>query len=186
MKNLIILAALVCSQIFFSQVIIGDNAGTATNKTSVLLEFANTGNKGIILPYVRTIPATPSEGTIILDATDATKAKVKYYNGVVGTNSPDGWQDLSGTTADVTTEITKQPTETQVTEGDAKAIIGATSSTADGVLVLESNTKAMVLPMVANTNDVPNPSPGMMVFVNKSGFKRLAVYNGNTWAYWKP
>ena len=64
-----------------AQVIIGDAVGTAPVKTSVLLEFALGQNKGLILPYVRTMPATPTEGTILLDASTATTARVKYYNG---------------------------------------------------------------------------------------------------------
>ena len=58
--------------------------------------------------------------------------------------------------------------------------------TADGVLVLESATQAMLLPIVSDVNNIPNPSPGMMVFVNKAGAKRLAVYNGAKWSFWKP
>jgi hypothetical protein len=53
-------------------------------------------------------------------------------------------------------------------------------------LVLESPNKAMVLPMVLDTNNIPDPAPGMMVYVNKTGAKRLAVFNGNKWTYWKP
>lgn len=56
----------------------------------------------------------------------------------------------------------------------------------DGVLVLESKTKAMVLPTVDDVNSIPSPSPGMMVFVNKTGAKRLAVFNGTVWSFWKP
>ena len=68
----------------------------------------------------------------------------------------------------------------------AKAIIGAQTSVADGVLVLESNTKAMILPTVLDVQLIPSPSPGMMVYVNKAGAKRLAVYNGRKWSFWKP
>ena len=159
----------------YSQVIIGDAVGTATNKTAVLLEFADTGDKGIVLPYVTTLPSSPAEGTLILDASTSTTARVKYYNGA--------WIDLSGQDADITTELEIQPTG--IDETNARAIIGATSSSADGVLVLESTTKAMVLPIVASTDDVPGPSPGMMVYINKTGAKRLAVFNGSKWSYWE-
>jgi hypothetical protein len=69
---------------------------------------------------------------------------------------------------------------------DSKAIIGAPTSAADGVLVLESTTKAMVLPTVADVQNIPSPSPGMMVYVNKLGSKRFAVFNGSRWSFWKP
>src|SRR5690606_40358244 len=58
-------------------------------------------------------------------------------------------------------------------EEDSKVIIGAESSDADGILVLESEDKAMVLPMVEDTDSILNPAPGMMVYVNKEGRKRL-------------
>lgn len=190
--------AIAIYSVFSAQVIIGDHIGTvpATQKTSVLLEFAAGQNKGIILPYTRTIPSGTGlkGGTMILDVTDATKAKVKYYApGNVNANS-NGWVDLSyGHEANLTSPINYmaiQPLSTGVNaiveDPDSKAIIGANSSAAEGVLVLESTTKAMVLPIVATTNDIPNPAPGMMVYINKTGAKRLAVYNGEGWTYWKP
>ncbi|WP_379966249.1 hypothetical protein [Epilithonimonas sp. UC225_85] len=161
-----------------AQVIIGNNTGTASVKTSVLLEFA-TGNKGLILPYVRILPSptTITEGTILLDASTSTTARVKYSN---GTN----WIDLSGQNADVTAALANQPTG--ISETTSKAIVGADTSTADGVLVLESTTKTMVLPTVSDVQNIPSPSPGMMVYINKAGAKRLAVYNGSKWSFWKP
>lgn len=173
-----------------AQVIIGDAVGTATNKTSVLLDFANTNNKGIILPYVRikndaNTPTKPTEGMIILDATDATKARVKYYNGVTSASNTSGWVDLSGQDGNLGSLLDSQPNISEATE--AKTIIGAaTTAVNDGVLVLESATKAMVLPQVDDVNNIPTPSPGMMVFVRKEGFERLAVFNGTKWSFWKP
>ncbi len=169
-----------------AQVIIGDAVGTAPVKTSVLLEFALGQNKGLILPYVRTMPATPTEGTIVLDASTATTARVKYYNSnpTVGTN---GWTDLSGQDANVTSALANQPTELQAPElATTKSIIGAQTSPAEGVLILESTTKAMVLPTVADVQNIPSPSPGMMVYINKAGAKRLAIFNGAKWSFWKP
>ena len=171
-----------------AQVIIGDAVGTApaNKKTSVLLEFAKNQNKGIILPYVRTMPATPTEGTIVLEANSSTAARVKYYNAnpAVGSN---GWTDLSGQNGNVTSEMANQPTAIQAPESTtSKSIIGSQTTAADGVLVLESTTKAMVLPTVADVQNIPRPSPGMMVYVNKTGAKRLAVFNGSKWSFWKP
>ncbi len=86
----------------YGQVIIGDAIGTATEKASVLLEFAANQNRGLVLPYVRTLPAAPAEGTLILDATNPLQARVKYYNG--------SWMDLSAQDADVSAALTVQPT----------------------------------------------------------------------------
>jgi hypothetical protein len=44
----------------------------------------------------------------------------------------------------------------------------------------------MVLPMVVDVNNILEPSAGMMVYVNKPGLKRLAVFNGSVWTFWKP
>ena len=180
MKKLI--ATIFLTMIFSAnaQVIIGDATGTAAVKTSVLLEFAAGQNKGIIVPYVRTMPTTPTEGTILLDASTPISSRVKYYAGTVK-----GWVDLSGQDANLTSTLTTQPAG--ITEATtSKAIIGAATSAADGVLVLESTTKAMVLPTVADVQNIPSPSPGMMVYVNKAGAKRLAVFNGSKWSFWKP
>ncbi len=181
-----IVATILLAMMFTAnaQVIIGNATGTAAVKTSVLLEFA-LENKGLILPYVRMIPTGTklSEGTLLLDASDPTKARVKYYNGT--------WQDLSGQDANLNSPLVlanfaiEQPSTLSEIEG-SKAIIGSTTTTADGVLVLESTTKAMVLPTVADVQNIPSPSPGMMVYVNKTGAKRLAVFNGAKWSFWKP
>ena len=179
MKNIFTIILLASITSINAQVIIGNSIGTATTKTSVLLDFAAGQNKGMIVPYVRTIPTGSAlvGGSIILDATTATTARMKYYNGST-------WIDLSGQDANVTSALANQPTG--VTETNSKSIIGAQSSSADGVLVLESTQKAMVLPMVLDVKLVVRPSPGMMVYVNKTGAKRLAVYNGSKWSFWKP
>lgn len=185
MKNIFTTILLAGVSFVNAQVIIGDDLGTASTKTSVLLEFAKGQNKGIILPYVRTLPTGLAlvGGAIILDATDATKARVRFYNGTT-------WQDLSGQDANLITPtdfMSAQPTIAAAPEvATAQAIIGAQSTTVDGVLVLESTTKAMVLPTVSDVNSIPSPSPGMMVYINKSTAKRLAVFNGAKWSFWKP
>jgi len=98
-----------------------------------------------------------------------------------------GWVDLSaGNEANISSLMNIQPLSAAVTEDLAsKAIIGANTSSANGVLVLESTTKVMVLPQVANTNDIKDPAPGMMVYLNGTN-KRLAIYNGSKWTYWAP
>ncbi|MGS0749088.1 hypothetical protein [Halpernia sp. GG3] len=52
--------------------------------------------------------------------------------------------------------------------------------------MLESSNLAMVLPTVSDVANIPSPSPGMMVYVNKTGAKRSAVYNGSNWSFFKP
>ena len=63
-------------------------------------------------------------------------------------------------------------------------IIGSKTSNADGVLVLESKTKALVLPNVNQPhNSVSNPYPGMMCY--DTDRKAIAVFDGSVWNYWK-
>lgn len=164
-----------------AQVIIGDAVGMPGSKTGVLLEFANTNNKGLILPYVTTLSAAPTAGTIILDATTGNAARVKYYNGA--------WIDLSGQNGDASPELANQPATPATAVATSKAIIGATATVpagVEGVLVLQSANKAMVLPQVDNVNNIIDPAAGMMVYVNLQGSKRLAVFNGTKWSFWKP
>lgn len=181
-KQILLFFLFTLSYTVSSQIIMGNAAGTVPpgQKSSVLLEFAAGQNKGIILPYLRTLPTSTalSPGTLAVDAVNPTQAKVVYYNGTA-------WIDLSsGDRADLSSELAVQPTA--VTEKSAaRTILGASESSADGVLILESKTKAMVLPTVQNTDEVPDPAPGMMVYINTEGAKRLAVYNGNSWTYWK-
>jgi len=66
---------------------------------------------------------------------------------------------------------------------ESQVILGEDNTEAEGILVLDDSTKAMVLPIVENYTDIENPSPGMIVFVNTN--KRLAVFNGSKWAFWK-
>lgn len=166
----------------FSQVIIGDDIGTisAGNKQGVLLEFAKSQNKGIILPYNRTLPLGTGlvGGTITVDATDVTKVKVVYYNDA-------SWVDLSsGSQANISSSFTNQPNITETTA--VGTIIGADSTSVNGVLILESATKAMVLPHVNSTDEIINPAPGMITYINKAGAQRLAVFNGAKWTFWMP
>ena len=63
-------------------------------------------------------------------------------------------------------------------------VMGAQSSTAEGVLVLEANNKALVLPRVASPEaNVKSPPAGMMVYDTTS--KSLALFDGLKWNYWK-
>lgn len=166
MKKIIHLLLLIPC-IGFSQVAIGKSE---VSNPSVSLEFG-TQEKGIVLPYVENKSAITEPGTIIFDTTD-NRIKVK--------KSGTEWIDFSG--RDGSGDISIQTGKTEKTQ--AKAIIGAATSTADGILVLESSNKAMVLPKVTNPETkIVNPAPGMLVYDPVK--KLLCVYNGSDWTYWK-
>jgi len=173
-KTLLILTVLAACTIE-AQVAIGKE--NVTN-TSVSLEFSNTENRGIILPYVENKTGVSTEGSLIYDTTDH---KVKYLK------NGGQWVNLSeddGTAATIgTADLSIQGTD-KVEKATAKTGIGTASST-NGILVLEASDKAMILPKVASPHlAIINPAPGMMVYDTVK--KHLAVYNGKVWTFWKP
>ncbi|MGX5687092.1 hypothetical protein ACWKWW_21295 [Chryseobacterium cucumeris] len=167
-KNISIAAALVISNTFFAQVAIGKQS---VDGNSTVLDFDNVaGNtKGIILPATSGFPAGSLEnGTFIFDVTDN---KVKMYEN-------DVWKSLSDA-GNSSVVIANNSAET-----GKGVIMGEAASTADGVLVLESQNKAMILPQIAAPHlNVKNPYPGMMCYDTVS--KTLAVFDGSVWNYWK-
>lgn len=197
MKKSILLLSFLLSKLIFSQMIIGGPNGTApTNKKeAVLLEFENGLNKGIILPYVRTLPSGVGleGGTIVLDATESSKAKVKYYAPGNPNADIDGWVNLShkseANLISPTNYMQIQPTSNGVNpvleDTNGGVIIGSETSSAKGVLILESTTRSLILPKVTSTDLIKNPAPGMIVYLDGTN-KRLAVFNGSKWTYWAP
>lgn len=176
-----------------AQVRIGEKSITAnpelTNTTSVLLEFGDTNDKGIILPYVETVPTGTNDakgGTLIFDVSANSEYKVKVKN------ENANWTDLSvqsGYSTSVETIVKPPQASPLADKTGSKAIIGNASTSTDGVLVLDSADKAMILPLVTNFSDIKNPSPGMMAFLkhpSDSNKHRLLIFNGQKWAFWKP
>ena len=160
-----IIVALIGS-ISFGQLAIG--IPNVTNN-SVILEFGNDGNKGLILPYTEAEIANAPNGTFIFD-TSVNRVKVRIAN---------NWVDLSNQNG--ASNLADQNVHTENSESGI--VIGANTSNADGVLVLDATDQAMVLPIVDNFTDIVNPSPGMIVYVRTN--KRLAVFNGTKWTFWK-
>lgn len=167
-KNISIAVALILFNFSIAQVAIGKQV---VEGSSTVLDFNNiAGNtKGIILPATSG-PATGSlvNGTFIFDTTDN---KVKVYEN-------DIWKPLSdaGSSGAVVVNNTA--------ELGKGVVMGQSSSTADGVLVLESPDKAMILPQIATPHlNVKNPYPGMICYDTTS--KTLAVFDGAVWNYWK-
>ena len=175
MKNIILTTILVVSCIGTtkSQVAIGKQSVT---NTDVSLEFADTENRGILLPWVSKASdvAGAVDGTFIYDTTDK---KVKYLKG-------GSWFDL---TIDTTGTVNTTLQDTKTEQSGAKVAIGANGATdtTPGILVLTDTDKAMILPKVASPHlNIINPSPGMMVYDTTK--HQLVVYNGTVWSFWKP
>lgn len=144
------------------------------NGTSTILDFNDTSNnsKGLILPQVNGTPTltAANNGTFLLDKMDK---KIKMYeNGV--------WVELSasGNTSQI------QANNTTESIKDQGVIIGNMPSNAKGVLVLESQNKALLLPKIVTPHTtVKSPYPGMMCYDVET--KSLAVFDGSNWNYWR-
>ena len=170
-KNILITLLTIITISIKSQVAIGK---TGLTNSSVSLEFSDTENKGIILPYIEDKSGITENGSVIYDNSDH---KVKYLK-------DNSWFDLS---VDNTgkADISIQQSKTEIRT--AKTGIGTNSDadTTDGILVLSDTDKAMILPKVASPHlNIMNPAPGMMVYDTTK--KQLAVYNGTVWSFWKP
>lgn len=177
MKNILTLGFLIICTLHYSQVAIGK--ASVSNTSSVSLEFGDTAAKGLLLPWVTNATAVTGAvpGTMIYDLNDK---KVKYltYDESVASNV---WFDLS---VDGSGSADDSAQNTPNENPSAKTSIG-TPKTPDvpGILVLEDDNKAMVLPLVDKYSSIVNPSPGMMVFDTTNNM--LCVFNGTNWSFWK-
>ncbi|WP_250254826.1 hypothetical protein [Chryseobacterium sp. Marseille-Q3244] len=167
-KNISIAIAFFIFNTSIAQVAIGKQV---VDGNSTVLDFNNvSGNtNGLILPATSGLPTgSLVNGTFVFDVTDN---KVKVYEN-------DVWKSLSDA-GNSSAVIANNSAE--VGKG---VVIGVSSSTADGVLVLESPDKAMILPQIATPHiNVKNPYPGMMCYDTTS--KTLAIFDGSVWNYWK-
>ncbi len=147
-----------------------------TNQISTILEFDDSAvnTKGIILSAVNNLTQALSSnisannGTFLFDKSDK---KIKMYeNG--------SWVALSEEGDIGNLVINSSP------EAGEGVIIGAQTTNAKGVLVLESANRALILPKIANPHTtVKSPYPGMLCYDTVG--KTMAVFDGKVWNYWK-
>ncbi|MBB4805263.1 hypothetical protein HNP38_000535 [Chryseobacterium defluvii] len=171
-KNKLIYGVLFCLAVSLTnaQIAVGK---ANVNGVSTILDFANeAGNtKGIVVPAVDNLPSGPTgsdNGMFLFDRSDR---KFKVFENNI-------WKDLSD--PGNASSLAVNPTA----ETGQKVIIGSASTSANGVVVLESADKAMILPFISNPHQiVKSPYPGMMCYDPVS--KALAVFDGNVWSYWK-
>ena len=157
-----------------AQVAIGKQS---ISSPSVSLEFGNeVGNpakqKGLLLPWVDEAQnvSLPTPGSIVFDISDK---KIKYYKG----GATNQWKDLTYNNTGIV-NTTAQKDETSSSK--AKVSIGKPTDTA-GILVLEDNNKAMILPLIDSYESIINPSPGMIAYDLEHNL--LCVFNGKDWTF---
>ncbi|MCW1148817.1 hypothetical protein [Flavobacterium lacisediminis] len=156
---------LITNLVIYSQV----GIETTSIHTDAILDFPTGQNKGIVLPMVEVLPTgvAASNGTFLIDKTDG-RVKVRQ-NGI--------WLNLTGTSS-----LSSYSVNPSADTFDG-VIIGATSSSASGVLVLESTNKALMLPKVVSPHiNIKSPYPGLMCYDTTKN--AIAVFNGTAWYYW--
>ena len=176
-----IILKLIIFQVFWNYGQVGIE--TITPASSAILDFPTTNNKrGIILPIVESLPtigtASASRGTILLDKNDGKIKALIYKETTSGSGVfQDTWDNLTKNNGNVSSAVNNSGSEV-----GSGVIIGATSSSAVGVLVLESTNKALVLPKIANAHlTVVNPYPGMMCYDTTN--KVVSIFNGEKWYF---
>lgn len=168
MKIIITVLIAFTSQFFFSQV----GIETTTPHPDAILDFATGQNKGIVLPMVENLPSglAASNGTILIDKSDG-KIKIKEN---------DKWIELTRG-ADLSSSIYDLNGSAEVGSG---VIIGSETTDVEGVLVLESTNKGLMLPKVASPHlNIKSPYPGLVCY--DTDRNEIAVFDGSGWFYWK-
>ncbi|KMQ60689.1 hypothetical protein ACM40_13065 [Chryseobacterium sp. BLS98] len=166
MKKIIILAFILAKFSFLTAQV---GMGKASVDGDAILDFP-LSNTGIILPMVDALPtaAAASNGTFLLDKTDF-RVKMRENDLWVSLSDPGS---LTGTMPNSSAEA------------GGGVIIGAASSPAQGVLVLESASKALVLPKVNDpVTSMKSPVAGTICYDTVS--KTIAVFDGLKWNFWK-
>lgn len=141
--------------------------GKKSIEGSVLIDFADNTTNGLILPHVEDVD-TMMDNTVGTLVFDKKSKKIKYYNGTewIALNKEEG-------------AIPYEPS--YVEKGyNQGVIIGSEESDAIGVLILESEDKALVLPKIENpAKNVPSPYAGMICLDTISN--NVYIFNGVVW-----
>jgi hypothetical protein len=160
MRQLFSMIAILSTTTAFSQV----GIGTVAPNEEALLDFG-VARRGMVLSPVSNVAAmTATPGTI---AFDGATGSFRTYNGAWSTVIAGGVTGTGNTVTDANTQ---------------GVIIGASTSTAQGALILEEdgNKKTLILPKVAQVEfNIKTPTAGMIVYDTVSDL--VKVYNGTRW-----
>lgn len=180
-KFVFCLSAFAC--LTFAQVAIGKTEPITLTNDSVLLEFGDEA-KGIIVPQVTDAPGAVG-GTFIFNSVDKVLEVWEGRNN----NGNGGWTDLTKDTNVIPVSVgashgfSNSSPELLVSTATG-VIIGASATDKPGALVLESTTKALVLPKVVNPHlNIKGAIAGTIVYDATSDM--LSLYDGVKWSYWK-
>ena len=168
MKKKLILTLIITAAFIFN---LNAQVGIETESVGdgVILGFPENANKGILLPRITDVNEVAKvPGTFIFG-----NNKVLLY----GSNK---WIDMTKENSNNLEPYNYQE------RADAKGMLiedgTGDQQTPDGVLVLDSKTKALALPVVTDATKLPSPKAGMICYDKKS--KSLAIFNGTVWSFW--
>lgn len=167
MKKIILILAGISSGSFYAQVAIGKSV---LESASSSIEFGSE-NRGFVVPWVSDTAGVQNavNGTLVFDTSDK---KVKVFQNNL-------WKELS---VDPSGIVDTSLQDALSDNPNAKVSVG-NSSSVSGILVLEDNNKAMILPRVSSPHlNIISPAAGMIVYDTDK--KQLAVFNGTVWSFW--
>ncbi len=177
MKLTITIITIIINSLIFAQVGIERNVFSTE---SAILEFADEGNKGIILPHVN------DEATLL-------------SNAVPGTWYFDTAQNKVKFITDAVVDMSVKPIENTANNFDASqayyanfsenlppnaqgTVIGAANTGAPGALILDTKNKALSLPVTTDYSLILDPTHGMVVY--DSTLESICVFDGEKWTFW--
>ncbi|MXV38819.1 hypothetical protein GO491_09080 [Flavobacteriaceae bacterium Ap0902] len=154
---------------------------TTPVRAGAILDFPDPAEKSILLPKNSNTSNSGTEpGSLAFDVATQT---VVYYSDKTVNGSTEGWVPLTNAATDVKSDIEVLTNGKENGEGVLITDITNNTSVPVGVLELKSDTKALILPSVANIDALPVAEPGAICYV-KDG-KVFAIFNGEKWSFWK-
>jgi hypothetical protein len=167
MKKIISFLAIFCLPVLvYTQTAIDKRSADGAG----ILDFKAGTKRAIVLPQVLNTASIVTPGTLFYD-TNLKKVMYKDNNGI---------KDLSINTG-IYNPI--QNYETLISNANKVSIVGSKTSSATGVLILESDKKALVLPKIASPQlNIINPEPGTICYDTDK--KLFCVFNGKEWTFW--
>ncbi len=144
-----------------AQVIIGGST-VSESQTSSLLEFTSGSGRAIFIhPANLPLCQSATQGAI---AFNNSNGSINFCNGTT-------WATTTGGTTGATVPST---------ESGKGVIIGSDTSTQKGALILESLSKALIMPKIAHGQlNIKTLKAGLLFY--DTATKRINFYNGNFW-----
>lgn len=178
MKNILIIIIIACGiNSTQAQVGIERDSQTEIVRGDGLMDFPENATKGILLPRVDDTSSIATEGTVGgAIAFNMAKQRVEFYN--PDRNTWFGMTDASAIQVEGYTDFVNIASANGVIVEDGTGLDDAPT----GVLVLESNERALILPQVPDATQLPSPKAGTICFDMASN--SIAVFNGEVWSFW--